>query len=96
MTNDKTPIHTTILKETKEWLKKDAALSCKYIGESIDTAVAFYKVNKSVIDEYNHARSFLKELCKEELEDDFESAKPMLKRMIDEAKLMKLKSITPP
>lgn len=87
MIHDKTEIHTTILKETKEWLKKDAALSCGYIGEAIDRAVAFYKVNKSVIEEYNHARAFLKELCKEELEDDFESAKPMLKRMIKEAKV---------
>lgn len=80
----KTAIHTTLSRECRNWLLNESIDTGKYEGEIIETAILFYKKNKAVLEEYEQARIFLKELIKKELFEDYAKARPILKRLIDE------------
>lgn len=84
MSMSKQAIHTTLSKECRDWLRKESEQTKKYEGEIIETAIEFYRNNKTILEEYKQARSFLKEIVKMELLDDFAKAKPLLKRLIGE------------
>lgn len=80
----KASIHTTLSKECRNWLRKESTETGDYEGEIIETAINFYRNNKSLLEEYEHARIFLKELVKTELLDEYAKARPLLKRLIKE------------
>ena len=80
----KQTIHTTLSKECRDWLRKEATQTSNYEGQIIETAINFYRNNKTLLEEYNHARIFLKELIKTELLEDYAKARPILKRLIKE------------
>lgn len=79
----KTSIHTTLSKECRTWLLNESINTGKYEGEIIETAIIFYKQNKTLLEEYEQARIFLKALIKKELLEDYGKARPLLKRLID-------------
>jgi hypothetical protein len=81
---NKQPIHTTLSKECRDWIRKESGETKKYEGEIIEDAVDFYRKNKTVLEEYKQARVFIKEIVEQELIDDFTRAQPLLKRLIDE------------
>jgi len=78
------PIHTTLSKDCRDWLRKQSADTGDYEGEIIEKAIDFYRKNRTLIEEYKQARIFIKELVKTEILDDFEKAKPLLNRLIHE------------
>lgn len=80
----KSAIHTTLSRECRNWLLNKSIETNKYEGRIIEEALNFYKNNKSLLEEYNQARIFLKELIKSELLDDYAKARPLLKRLIKE------------
>lgn len=82
--NNKRPIHTTLSKECRDWLHKVSEESKKHEGEFIEDALNFYKTNKTILEEYKQARFFIKEMIENELVEDFNKAKPLLKRLIGE------------
>lgn len=80
----KSQIHTTLSTGCRNWLLKESMDTDKYEGQIIETAILFYKNNKSVLEEYEQARIFLRELIKKELLEDYVKARPLLKRLIKE------------
>ena len=80
----KSAIHTTLTRGCRNWLLNESIATNKYEGELIEEALNFYKNNKSLLEEYNQARIFLKGLIKTELLDDYAKARPLLKRLIKE------------
>lgn len=80
----KAAIHTTLTRECRDWLQKESIETGDCEGEIIEMAIDFYRNNKTTLDEYHQARTFLKELIKKELLEDYAKAKPILKRLIDE------------
>lgn len=80
----KQAIHTTLLKECRDWLRKESTETGDYEGEIIEKAIDFYKNNKALLEEYEQARIFLKELVKTELLDNYTKARPLLSRLIKE------------
>lgn len=84
MSMRKSGIHTTLSTGCRDWLLKESIETGKYEGELIEEALNFYKNNKSLLEEYNQARIFLKGLIKTELLDDYAKARPLLKRLIKE------------
>lgn len=81
---DRIGIHTTLSKECRDWLQKESSQTDKHQGDIIETAINFYRKNRLLLEEYNQARNFLKELVKTELVEDFAKAKPLLTRLIHE------------
>lgn len=84
MSMNRQPIHTTLSKDCRDWLRKQSSDTGDYEGEIIEKAIDFYKNNKTILEEYKQARVFIKEIVEKELIDDFTKAKPLLKRLIDE------------
>ena len=82
MSMRRSAIHTTLSKDCRDWLLKESIATDKYEGELIEEALNFYKNNKSLLEEYNQARIFLKGLIKTELLEDYAKARPLLKRLI--------------
>ncbi|MFH0903914.1 MAG: hypothetical protein V1854_01830 [Methanobacteriota archaeon] len=80
----KAAIHTTLSRECRDWLQKESIETSNYEGEIIETAILFYRNNRVLIEEYQQARIFLRELIKTELVDDYAKARPLLKRLIEE------------
>lgn len=78
----KSAIHTTLSTGCRDWLLKQSIETGKYEGQIIETAILFYKDNRSLLEEYKQARIFLKELIKTELLEDYAKARPLLKRLI--------------
>lgn len=62
---NKQPIHTTLSKECRDWIRKESGETKKYEGEIIEDAVDFYRKNKTVLQEYKQARVFIKEIIEE-------------------------------
>ena len=56
----------------------------KFEGEIIEAALIFYRNKSSLLEEYEQAMIFLRELIKKELLDDYAKARPLLKRLIKE------------
>ena len=80
----KQAIHTTISKECRDWLRKESADSGEYQGLIIEKAINFYRNNRFLLEEYNNARTFLKELIRAELQNNYIKARPLLSRLIEE------------
>lgn len=78
-------IHTNI-PICRDWLRLEAEKTGLTEGQVIDIALKFYRNNITILEEYNHARAFLKEIIKKEVLDDCTKAKPLLKRFIEECK----------
>ncbi len=81
---NKQPIHTTISKGCRDWLRKESSESGECEGAIIENAIDFYKNNKALLEEYKQARQFLKEIVKNELLDDYTKARPLLSQLIRE------------
>ena len=79
MSMNRQPIHTTLSKDCRDWLRKESADTGDYEGEIIEKAIDFYKNNKTVLEEYKQARIFLKEIVKTELLEDYTKARPLLR-----------------
>lgn len=84
MSMNRQPIHTTLSTECRNWIRKESADTDDYEGEIIERAIDFYRNNKTTLEEYEHARIFLKELIKKELLEDYAKARPIIKRLIKE------------
>ena len=84
MSMNRQPIHTTLSKDCRDWLRKQSSDTGDYEGEIIEKAIDFYKNNKALLEEYKQARLFLKEIVKTELLEDYTKARPLLSRLIKE------------
>jgi hypothetical protein len=84
------PIHTTLDKDTKDWLDAEEIRTKSNQNDIIEKTIAFYRKHKGVEDELLGAKGFIMQLIREEVSRQFEgfpelnAAKPFLGKLVKE------------
>jgi hypothetical protein len=84
------PIHTTLDKDTKDWLDAEEIRTKCNQNEILEKTIAFYRKHKGVEDELLGAKGFIMQLIREEVSRQFEgfpelnAAKPFLGKLVKE------------